>query len=142
MRRIAIYTGSVLTLVVTGVLFHRAGVFDPSLFMPRAHCMNFDPVLYLSYAATNLAIFLAYMVIPYPLLKMARALKVYDAIKTSLYLFAAFIWCCGVGHLVDVVMVWYPVYMFQVIWHWATATISIVTALYVIPSLKGLVNGQ
>lgn len=50
------------------------------------------------------------------------------AVRLVLLLFAAFIICCGVGHVLDALLFWWPAYPLVAVWAALTALVSAVTA--------------
>lgn len=98
-------------------------------FMPRGNCGQWSTLLQYLYIIPNLLIWLAYAIIPISLLFYLRHGKaVFGSLRYTL-LFAAFIFACGTGHIIENVgAFWWPNYRFFAAWHWITAIISLWTA--------------
>jgi signal transduction histidine kinase/ActR/RegA family two-component response regulator len=56
------------------------------------------------------------------------------------WLFAAFIFACGFGHLIEAIIFWQPVYRFAGVWKLATATVSWATVIALIPVIPKALN--
>jgi len=101
-------------------------------FMPHAHCFfGRSSVLWL-HAVSDVLIFGAYFAIPFVLLYFARRRK--DLPFTPVfYLFGAFIFCCGLTHLLSLITLWYPVYRLEGVAKAVTAIVSLATTLFLFP---------
>lgn len=91
-------------------------LFDTSEYMPRIHCGAgwSDGQIWL-HVLSDVLIFLAYAAIPvlliYAYRKSGQNLDSVGIIPRWVFLsFAAFIVSCGIGHLLDAIMFWWPVY--------------------------------
>jgi PAS domain S-box-containing protein len=94
-----------------------------SSFMPHGHCYYWEPYIMWSHALSDGIIALAYMTIPFSLIKIVRSRKEDDfAYMWMLILFAIFILGCGATHVMDVINIWEP-------WYLTDSAIRIVTAL-------------
>ncbi len=97
-------------------------------YLPHGYCFNWQPGLLWSMVVSDALIALAYFSIPLALWRFA--LKRRD---TSLHglitLFGAFIFACGLTHLMDVWTIWQPVYGLQALGKIVTAVISVGTAI-------------
>lgn len=112
----------------------------PSGYLPHGHCYFWEPdILWLS-VASNLATALSYFTIPIILAWLWAHLrkKVSPRWAPVFSSFAAFILCCGLGHLLEVVVIWWPIYRVQAIWSLVTGTVSVVTATILWPVAKKL----
>jgi signal transduction histidine kinase len=84
-------------------------LFDTSDFPPRWHCGRWTELHGWVHIASDLAIFAAYLSIPIALLYFLwRRPDV--PFPRILILFGVFILSCGVGHLLEAVIFWHPVY--------------------------------
>lgn len=118
-------------------LLHRLS--DPS-FMPHGHCYHWQAdILWLNVGSSAL-IALAYFVIPAVLYVFAVNNKKALPHKDLLYLFMAFILLCGFTHVVEIYTTWYPAYLFQGWVKAATASVSVITALVLLPKIPELLN--
>jgi PAS domain S-box-containing protein len=94
--------------------------------------MTWKPELLWSMVGADLLIAGAYFSIPLALASFVRQRK--DAsLNWLLSLFCAFIFACGLTHVMDVVTIWQPFYGWQAISKVATAIISLVTAVILWP---------
>ncbi|MEX0269346.1 GAF domain-containing protein [Leptolyngbyaceae cyanobacterium UHCC 1019] len=103
-------------------------LFSPDIYMPHGHCYLWQTPLVGLYVVSDVLIAIAYFSIP--------AMLIYFVSKRSdipfsrvFALFGAFIIFCGVGHLLDIVTLWYPIYWISGIERAFTALISVYTAL-------------
>lgn len=112
--------------------------FDTTAFLPHAFCFVGRQDLILLHVVSDAIIALAYFMIPVTLLVFMRRRRVRISFNWAIGLFAAFIVLCGLGHVVDIVTVWYPVYYAQGWLRAATALVSILTALAIIPLVPRL----
>ena len=98
-------------------------------WMVRGMCGPWTPALKLWYIAANLGIAAAYFILPLTLLR-GRVAGIQIGTKKQTILWAAFIFFCGAGHLLENVgAFWVPNYYVFAGWHSITAIISIYTAL-------------
>ena len=117
-------------------------------FLPHGYCFTWSPGLLWSMVGGNALIALAYFSIPLALLTFVRRRG-----DPSLYrmagLFSAFIFACGVTHLMDIWTIWTPDYGLQALAKMFTAAISLGTAVVLwraiplallIPSVSQLQN--
>ncbi len=127
-------------------LFH---LFDVSDFPARWTCGRWTVAHAWLHILSDLAIFAAYAAIPIAI--AIYVLRRRDVIFPRLYwLFAAFIFSCGFGHLVEATIFWWPWYRFSGVVKLATATASwltVIALLRYLPdalALPGLarLNGQ
>jgi hypothetical protein len=105
-------------------------VFSAADFVTRDQCGQWSPFWHHAYIASNAAIALAYFAIPAVLLAFRARWFGKSRARTWVFcLFAAFIFLCGGGHLVDGVgsFVW-PAYRLFAVWHALTAVVSVATA--------------
>jgi PAS domain S-box-containing protein len=103
-------------------------LFDTDDFSPRWLCGNFSDVHGWTHIVADSAIFGAYAAIPAVITYFV--LKRRDVELPSLWwLFAAFIFSCGFGHLVDATLFWQPWYRFSALVKVFTAMVSWGTVL-------------
>lgn len=112
---------------------------DPS-FMPHGHCYMWQADILWLHVGSSAIIALAYFLIPVVLFVFAAKNKYDLPHKDLIYLFTAFILLCGFTHLTDIYTTWHPAYLFQGWAKAATAAVSIVTALVLVPKLPELLN--
>lgn len=114
-------------------------LFDTSGWPPRWHCGAWTDTLGWVHILSDIAIFSAYISIP--------AVLIYWCIKRRdipfnhlLILFALFIVFCGSGHLVEAIIFWKPVYRFDGLVKLATAIISWITVLALLPVIPKVLD--
>ncbi len=105
---------------------------------PHRLCLVDDWLIWLMFAS-NVGVFVAYILIPIGLLTLLPVLNstmhvnaekvIFASIRKFIYLFVAFIILCGGGHLLDAINLFNTYYWFQAYWNLTTATISLATAL-------------
>lgn len=99
-------------------------------FLPRSQCCTegaWPQWLELLYWSGSIVLFLAYTINPLILWQAYRGgfFKRPLKIERMVLIYAAFIFSCGVGHLVEGIMPFlYPNYLLVALWTWQTACIS------------------
>lgn len=108
-----------------------AWLFDTTGFPERWHCGVWTQALGWLHIVSDLGIWSAYMAIPLILgYFVFRGTTPFPGI---LWLFVAFIGSCGIGHLIEAVIFWEPVYRLSGVWKGVTAVASWATVLALIP---------
>jgi hypothetical protein len=104
-------------------------------YLPHGICLLWEPELVYALAIANFAIGLSYLVIPAQLVHtmMGHNAKLR---RVVIYMVGAFIAACGVGHLLDMVIIWMPIYRVVAMWHILTATLSLATMLVLPTALR------
>jgi signal transduction histidine kinase len=106
-------------------------LLSPEGFPPRWTCGQWSPALGWTHIISDLAIWAAYFTIPAVILYyMAKKRDV--PFPRVLWLFAAFIFACGSGHLVEAIIFWHPLYRLDAVIKVATAITSWLTVLALI----------
>ncbi|WP_370263138.1 ATP-binding protein [Limnobacter sp.] len=108
-------------------------------YLPHGFCINWDPFLLTLHVGSDLLIALAYFSIPVSLIWISRRQNL-GSLQKLYYLFAAFILACGVTHLIGVVTLWAPLYLFEGYVKAVTAAVSVATAIILIPKLKDILS--
>ena len=106
-------------------------LFD-SNFMPHGYCLLWDPVLFWAHAGSDALIALSYFSIPLVLLVFAWRRRDFE-FRWVLYLFGAFIVCCGLTHLFGIWTLWVGSYGVEAVVKIVTALVSVATALVLWP---------
>ena len=112
--------------------------FSNENFMPHGHCYLWRPDILWTHVLSDLTIALAYFAIPTLLgvfLLKQRKIIPYPEI---IVLFCAFIFLCGMTHLVTIYVTWFPAYEPQGWLKALTALVSVATAIVLIPKLPKL----
>jgi PAS domain S-box-containing protein len=106
--------------------------FFSSSFIPHGHCYLWKPGLVWLHLAADALIALAYYSIPLTLFYFIRRRR--DLPFNSIFLlFCGFIVACGTTHLMAVWTLWHPVYWLSGTLKALTASISLFTAVQIIP---------
>lgn len=122
-------------------------LFDSSGFAPRSQCGVWTTWLVRGAVGGNLTVALAYLLFPYVLLALWRRVKAHPARfrRTPKWPFVAwgvFIGSCGVGHIFDVLVFWWPAYRLFTAWTWVIAVSSwvalISTVVILLPAIRAL----
>ncbi|WP_394788727.1 PAS domain S-box protein [Rhodoferax sp.] len=101
-------------------------------FLPHGYCFTWTPGLLWSMVTADATIAAAYFSIPVATLSFIRRRP--DAtLNWVAFLFSAFIFACGITHLMDIWTIWVPDYGLQALTKIVTAAISLVTAIALWP---------
>ena len=107
-------------------------LFDTQGFMARWNCGQWTTLHGWVHILSDLAIFGAYAAIPVALAVFISKRK--DVPFNRLFwLFAGFILFCGVGHLIEATLFWWPWYRLSGLMKLSTAIISWITVLALLP---------
>lgn len=98
--------------------------------MPHGQCYAWNPYILWTSVVSDIVIAAAYFSIPIALVLIAKKRKDLK-FKGVFLLFASFILCCGITHLVSVYTIWHGAYGFHSITKLVTAIVSMATAVYV-----------
>ncbi|MGE3171622.1 MAG: PAS domain S-box protein [Planctomycetota bacterium] len=124
-------------------------LFDTQDFPPRWQCGNWSSALGWLHILSDLGIWLAYMGIPIGLAIVLRRRKADIPFPRLFWLFCAFIASCGIGHLIEAGIFWWPAYRLSGLVKLITAVVSLVTMAVAIglvskalrmPSLRGMLS--
>ncbi|GAC1495386.1 MAG: hypothetical protein NVS1B2_13780 [Vulcanimicrobiaceae bacterium] len=105
----------------------------------HGYCLVWDPRLLWTHVLADAFIAVAYFSIPIALLLVLRS-RGKTPFGTVIALFIAFIVLCGTTHVLDIVNVWVPVYWLSAAVEVATALISILTAIALVPMIPLLIK--
>jgi len=107
-------------------------VFDTRDFPPRWNCGTWSAWLGWLHILSDLGIFFAYITIPAVLILFIRRRK--DMPFSGIFfLFGAFIICCGITHLMEAIIFYWPAYRLAGFLKMITALVSIATVIALIP---------
>jgi signal transduction histidine kinase len=109
-----------------------SNLFNTSGFPPRWHCGVWTSGHGWLHILSDTAVFGAYTAIPIVLAFFVIRKRDVPFPKIF-WLFAAFIFACGFGHLIEAIIFWQPMYRFAGVWKLATATVSWATVIALIP---------
>ena len=107
-------------------------LIDHASYMAHGYCLLWKPWLVTLHAGSDILIFLAYFAIPVAIWIFLRRRKDLE-LKTLAVLFAAFIFLCGLTHIIQMLTLWWPIYETQGFVKAATAIVSVLTAILVFP---------
>lgn len=117
-------------------------LFSTGGFPPRWHCGSWTQFHGWLYVASDVTIWLAYMIIPTILILFIQRRRDMP-FPPVFWLFGAFIVLCGTTHLVDAILFWAPAYRVSALVRLATAVVSMMTVFHLLKilpdalSLKG-----
>jgi signal transduction histidine kinase len=113
---------------------------DTDDFPARWHCGNWTDFHGWLYIISDLGIWAAYFALPVLLLRIMIKRKDV-ALNRMIFLFLAFVSLCGLTHLMDALIFWWPAYRLSALLRLATAIVSILAAYALsraFPALLGL----
>lgn len=96
--------------------------------MPHGWCFLWDPNILSLHVGSDALIAFAYYAIPLVLLIRAKHEGNVER-RLLFYLYAAFIFMCGMTHVVGILTIWKPAYLFSGIVKFLTAAISLFTLM-------------
>lgn len=103
--------------------------------MPHGVCLLWNGHLLITTVLANALIFLSYMTISGVLFYTLKIIEI-PLSRTIITMFGWFILACGLTHLVDILVIWWPIYWVQAIVGVMTAIPSVSTALYMLMMLR------
>lgn len=101
---------------------------------PHGFCYAWQPELLWPMVIASATVALAYFSIPLALLYFLRRVPAMRY-RVVFLLFSAFIFFCGLSHVVSIVNIWVPIYRFEVVVMIMTAAVSVATAALLWPLL-------
>ena len=107
-------------------------IINRAAYMAHGYCLLWKPWLVAMHASSDILIFASYFAIPvtiWILLSKRKDLTM----KPLAVLFAAFIFLCGLTHVIQAVTLWWPVYEVQAYVKAITAIVSVTTAIAIFP---------
>ena len=108
-------------------------------FMPHGHCYLWRPDILWMHVISDAVVAVAYFSIPVTLIYFVRKRKDFPFPRV-LWLFAAFIVLCGTTHIFSIITIWYPIYALDGVIKAMTASVSIATAIMMIPLVPAALN--
>lgn len=110
------------------------GLLETQYWPARWQCGTWTAELGWLHIAADTMIFAAYAAIPVLLLYFVK--KRPDVPMSRVFvLFSLFVLACGIGHLIEAIMFWHPVYRLSGVWKAGTAVISWITVIAMIPAM-------
>jgi hypothetical protein len=110
---------------------HFQHIMDAASYMAHGYCLLWKPWLVGIHAGSDALIFIAYTAIPIAIFLFIRKRQI--EFSALAWLFIAFIFLCGVTHIVNLVTLWFPIYETQGWIKLVTAMVSIATAIVIFP---------
>ncbi len=110
-------------------------LFDTSAFPPRWHCgtgWQAEPFWGWLHIGSDVAVWAAYTAIPVALAYFLRR-RPDLPLPRVMWLFVAFIFACGTGHLLDALMFYWPAYRLSGLVKFGTALVSWATVAAIMP---------
>ena len=101
-------------------------------YLPHGYCFTWTPGLLWSMVGADAIVATAYFSIPLAITTFLRQ-RADISMRPVAWLFSAFIFACGLTHVMDIWTIWQPDYGLQVLTKVVTAVISIVTAIALWP---------
>ncbi|MEQ8348017.1 MAG: ATP-binding protein [Sneathiellaceae bacterium] len=101
-------------------------------FMPHGYCLLWDPFLFWAHAGSDALIALSYFSIPLVLVVFALRRREFE-FRWVLFLFGAFIVCCGLTHILGIWTLWVGSYGIEAVVKLVTALTSVATAIVLWP---------
>lgn len=106
-------------------------------YEPHAWCLFWNVPLMSIHVLGDALIAIAYFTIPPVLLGLRRFFE-WQVPRTALFLFGAFIVSCGITHVMDIVVLIYPLYWAQGVLKLITAAISLTAGMYLFSAMSGV----
>lgn len=113
-------------------------LFATDNFMPHGHCFLWQPDILLTHVISDAVTAIAYFSIPLVIVLFHLRRRGIGFQRISL-LFAAFVFGCGLTHVMGIVVLWDPQYQVQGIAKALTAIVSLWTAIELWPLLPRLI---
>lgn len=102
-------------------------IFNTDDFPARWHCGNWTDFHGWLYILSDFTIWAAYFAIPIMFIRLMMKRKDI-ALSGVVVLFLAFVSLCGLTHLMDAVIFWWPAYRLSALLRFATAIVSVIAA--------------
>lgn len=109
-------------------------------FMPHGYCFLWRPELVWLHAVADVIIGLAYFAIPITILIILKKRKSTIPFPWVFWMFAAFIFMCGLTHFIELASIWKPAYYIEGFLKVLTAAISLATAIVMFPLIPVLIQ--
>jgi signal transduction histidine kinase len=101
-------------------------------FMPHGHCFRWVPEVLWLHVVSDSLIAIAYYSIPVALLYFARK-RTDLSFKWIFLMFAVFILACGTTHIFNILTIWHPIYGWEGVVKFVTASASVATGIAIWP---------
>lgn len=121
-----------LHVLVLGLNAMMGDFIKQAAYMAHGYCLLWKPWLIAAHAASDVLICGSYFAIPIAIWLFIKKRKDLE-LKPLAVMFAAFIFLCGLTHVVQAATLWWPIYETQAYVKIATAIVSATTALAIFP---------
>jgi signal transduction histidine kinase len=115
------------------------GLFDTKNWPARWHCGSWSDFHGWLYIVSDLLIWASYFAIPILLIVMLTRRKDIP-FPRIIWLFVGFIVLCGITHLLDAIIFWWPAYRLSALIRFATAVVSAFTVYAVYKIMPGVLS--
>lgn len=117
-------------------------LLDTGNFLPRARCGDWPTWLIITSQVSDCIVFLAYSVIAVVLWYGWRIGRKKHGVPSLwvMLAFASFIFFCGVGHLWNALVFWYPAYRLYIFWDVLRAISTVAMAGAMIPVMNTILS--
>ncbi|NOT74438.1 MAG: hypothetical protein HOP08_05875 [Cyclobacteriaceae bacterium] len=120
-----------------------SSLFDTSLWPDRWNCGVWTPLHGWIYILSDLFIWMSYFAIPLILGFFLFKKGIADIpFKTVFILFIVFILACGLTHLMDAAIFWWPAYKLSALLRFITAVVSVVTVVAMVKVIPHVLDLQ
>ena len=109
-------------------------------FMPHGYCFLWRPELVWMHAITDIIIALAYFTIPITIIILVKKSKSQMPFLWIFVMFAAFIFLCGLTHIIELIGIWKSYYYLEGFVKILTAAVSLATAIMMFPLVPILID--
>ena len=109
-------------------------------FMPHGYCFLWRPELVWLHVIADLVIALAYFSIPLTIFLIVRKRNFDIPFKWIFWMFATFIFLCGLTHIIELISIWKPLYYIEGLIKVLTAAVSLATAVVMFPLVPVLIE--
>lgn len=115
-------------------------LLETERYMPHGYCFLWQPELLWMHVVSDVAIALAYFSIPFTIFYLLRSNQQLIPFRWVFNMFAIFVFCCGITHLIELVTLWYPLYYLEGLMKVVTAAVSVATAVMLFPLIPILID--
>lgn len=108
-------------------------------FMPHGFCFLWQPELIWLHAISDIIIAVSYFTIPITILIILQKKKQEIPFIWIFWMFATFIFFCGLTHIIELIAIWRPIYYIEGLVKVFTAAISLATAIIMFPLIPVII---
>ncbi len=111
------------------------GLFSTIHWPARWYCGNWSDFHGWFSIASDFFVWASYFAIPIILFTFLYRKRVPKEFRSIFWLFIAFIMCCGLTHLMEVIIFWWPAYRLSTLISFLTATVSSITVFALVKAI-------